>query len=236
MPIPVDVAALTKREHAYRTRLVGLMTLLLAFALIILPTFKSQIPGSSSDYRLLGFLDTCSRKPDDCPDDKNKENARFCGCGIPNTDTDGDRTPDCHDKCPYDAGKASPGACGCGTVDTYTDSDKDDILDCIDGCIENDPNIQAICDKDFPGDECGCIKQFISVRHECGEQCLSGILYCLNIIIEKSLHMTRTVKATITKLVLYQLSKVVMTAAIPPGSILMNVMLMIIANLPSLTM
>ena len=32
---------------------------------------------------------------DECPDDPNKVEEGLCGCGTPDTDTDGDGTPDC---------------------------------------------------------------------------------------------------------------------------------------------
>ena len=41
-----------------------------------------------------------------------------CGCGIADTDSDHDGTPDCIDQCPMDPGKIAPGACGCGNFDT----------------------------------------------------------------------------------------------------------------------
>lgn len=67
-------------------------------------------------------------------------------CGVADTDTDNDGTPDCNDGCPNDANKTAPGTCGCGVADT--DSDNDGTADCNDGC-PNDPN------KTAPG-QCGC--------------------------------------------------------------------------------
>jgi hypothetical protein len=52
-----------------------------------------------------------------------------CGCGIPDTDTDGDLTPDCNDLCASDPLKVAPGLCGCGVPDT--DSDQDGTPDCL---------------------------------------------------------------------------------------------------------
>jgi hypothetical protein len=83
---------------------------------------------------------------DNCPNDPNKTEPGICGCGIPDTDTDGDGTPDCNDGCPDDPAKITPGICGCGVADT--DSDNDGTPDCNDNC-PNDPN------KTEPG-ECGC--------------------------------------------------------------------------------
>jgi hypothetical protein len=39
---------------------------------------------------------------DDCPTDPDKLEPGVCGCNIPDTDRDGDGTPDCVDKCPDD--------------------------------------------------------------------------------------------------------------------------------------
>ena len=48
-----------------------------------------------------------------------------CGCGLPDTDSDGDATADCLDGCPSDPNKTSPGTCGCG----WSDADG-----CNEGC------------------------------------------------------------------------------------------------------
>ena len=55
---------------------------------------------------------------DECPDDPNKTSPGICGCGTPDTDSDGDGTPDCNDGCPNDPNKTSPGTCGCGEPET----------------------------------------------------------------------------------------------------------------------
>ena len=82
---------------------------------------------------------------DHCPDDPNKIKAGSCGCGKPDTDTDGDTTPDCIDTCPNDPDKIEPGFCGCGTPET-DDSDNDGVHDCNDAC-PRDPTRQekTIC-------------------------------------------------------------------------------------------
>jgi hypothetical protein len=59
---------------------------------------------------------------DCCPDDETKTMPGDCGCGVADTDTDEDLTPDCNDMCPMDGTRTQPGACGaCGV--TYTDAD-----------------------------------------------------------------------------------------------------------------
>ena len=83
---------------------------------------------------------------DACPDDPNKTAPGVCGCGVPDTDTDGDGTPNCHDACPNDPNKIAPGVCGCGFADT--DTDHDGTPNCHDAC-PNDPNKIA-------AGQCGC--------------------------------------------------------------------------------
>ncbi len=81
-----------------------------------------------------------------CPNDPLKTSPGICGCGTPDTDSDGDGTANCLDGCPNDPNKIAPGQCGCGVPDT--DSDSDGTANCNDGC-PNDPN------KVAPG-TCGC--------------------------------------------------------------------------------
>ena len=81
-----------------------------------------------------------------CPNDPNKTLPGFCGCGVPDTDSDSDGTPDCFDGCPNDPTKIEPDTCGCGVPES--DADGDGTPDCVDGC-PNDPA------KTAPG-ACGC--------------------------------------------------------------------------------
>jgi len=83
---------------------------------------------------------------DNCPNDPDKTEPGVCGCGVPDTDSDQDGTPDCKDGCPADPNKTEPGVCDCGVPDT--DTDQDGTPDCKDNC-PNDPN------KTEPG-VCGC--------------------------------------------------------------------------------
>ena len=42
-----------------------------------------------------------------CPDDPAKSDPGLCGCGVPDTDSDGDGTPDCNDQCANDPNKTA---------------------------------------------------------------------------------------------------------------------------------
>ena len=88
-------------------------------------------------FEAYGELDYLMARPDYCPDDPDKLDPGECGCGVPDTDSDGDGTFDCVDDCPNDPGKTDPGTCGCGVADVDTDSDG--TFDCNDNC-PNDPN------------------------------------------------------------------------------------------------
>ncbi|MFO0973290.1 MAG: thrombospondin type 3 repeat-containing protein [Phycisphaerae bacterium] len=94
------------------------------------------------------FHDHQECPPDLCPDDPAKQHPGACGCGVPDTDGNGDGVPDCFaiDLCPDDPAKTNPGVCGCGVSDV--DSDSDGLPDCRDGC-PSDPA------KSSPG-ACGC--------------------------------------------------------------------------------
>jgi hypothetical protein len=66
---------------------------------------------------------------DECPDDPTKTEPGFCGCGIAETDGDGDGAPNCIDECVADPAKTAPGACGCGIADA--DSNSNGVADCL---------------------------------------------------------------------------------------------------------
>ncbi|MEM6319170.1 MAG: zinc-dependent metalloprotease [Bacteroidota bacterium] len=83
---------------------------------------------------------------DNCPNDPNKTEPGTCGCGVADTDSDNDGTPNCNDACPNDPNKIAVGTCGCGVADT--DSDNDGTPNCNDAC-PNDPNKIA-------AGSCGC--------------------------------------------------------------------------------
>ena len=120
--------------------------------------------GAPDGFNFLGKIDTITEIVDACPTDPNKTEPGICGCGIPDTDTDLDGTPDCTDGCPNDINKTQPGICGCGIADT--DSDGDGIPDCNDDCdnsIDSDGDGLNDCNDLCPNDPnkkvpgtCGC--------------------------------------------------------------------------------
>ncbi len=55
---------------------------------------------------------------DGCPSDPNKTAPGFCGCGVPDVDTDRDGTYDCADECPTDVNKIKKGVCGCNVLES----------------------------------------------------------------------------------------------------------------------
>ncbi|MCG8404944.1 MAG: endonuclease [Phycisphaerales bacterium] len=89
---------------------------------------------------------------DACPDDPNKTEPGICGCGVPDTDTDIDGTPDCNDLCPNDPNKIAPGSCGCGISETPADGDMN-----ADGSVDGDDIrhfVEAVIDGASQTDVC----------------------------------------------------------------------------------
>ena len=77
-----------------------------------------------------------------CPDDPNKTAPGICGCGVADTDTDGDLFADCIDNCP---GIANAG---------QEDFDTDTVGDACDNCPTTANTDQADGDADGVGDVC----------------------------------------------------------------------------------
>jgi len=79
-----------------------------------------------------------------CPNDPDKTAPGVCGCGVPDTDTDGDGAADCIDGCPNDPDKIDPGHCGCGISDADTDGDT--VPDCDDECpFDSAKSVPGVC-------------------------------------------------------------------------------------------
>ncbi len=79
---------------------------------------------------------------DACPSDPNKIVPGACGCGVPDTDTDGDGLADCVDNC--DA-VVNP---------NQADTDGDGVGDACDNCLTIPNPGQGDCDGDLLGDAC----------------------------------------------------------------------------------
>jgi len=101
---------------------------------------------------------------DECPEDPDKTAPGMCGCGVPDTDTDGDASADCIDGCAMDAEKTAPGACGCGVPDT--DGDGDGVPDCSDGCPADPAKTSA--------GTCGCGTPDDDTDGDLSPDCLDG--------------------------------------------------------------
>ncbi|MCK6548387.1 thrombospondin type 3 repeat-containing protein, partial [Myxococcota bacterium] len=112
---------------------------------------------------------------DRCPTDATKTVPGICGCGIPDTDTDGDGTPDCNDACPIDATNDVDGDGLCASSDNCPsssnasqsdadgdgmgdvcdgDDDNDGVSDAVDNCALDSNSDQANADGDAAGDIC----------------------------------------------------------------------------------
>jgi hypothetical protein len=86
---------------------------------------------------------------DGCPQDPAKVAPGVCGCGVQDTDRDGDGALDCTDECPDDPAKTRPGACGCLQADD--DGDADGTADCNDRCPQDGAKTEAgICGCGVP--------------------------------------------------------------------------------------
>ena len=100
--------------------------------------------------------------PDQCPGDDLKTAPGTCGCGFPDTDTDGDGVMDCNDGCPEDASKTS-GPCGSDSLATCIVDCSVDSLACCAGAsdcsncgVSPGPREKVI---DFNG-KCDCVCQY----------------------------------------------------------------------------
>ena len=73
-----------------------------------------KAPNITSDdmsHLITGVLEDLPPCGDNCPNDPNKTDPGQCGCGNPETDSDGDLIPDCIDGCPHDPNKTDAGEC-----------------------------------------------------------------------------------------------------------------------------
>jgi hypothetical protein len=106
---------------------------------------------------------------DRCPADPNKLDPGACGCGVPDTDSDGDGVADCVDNCPdaADAGQGDSDDDGVGNAcdncpdvvnprvnGAQNDDDGDGIGDACDNCPGDAGDDQTDSDGDGLGNIC----------------------------------------------------------------------------------
>jgi hypothetical protein len=89
---------------------------------------------------------------DQCPEDPDKIEPGACGCGVPDTDADGDGVPDCNDGC-VDNLELDNDDDGIGDV-CDPDDDNDGVVDTADNCALAANADQADNELDGIGDVC----------------------------------------------------------------------------------
>ncbi|MFC1814675.1 hypothetical protein ACFL0M_01795 [Thermodesulfobacteriota bacterium] len=96
-------------------------------------------------------VDVCN---DNCADDPNKTDPGVCGCGIAETDSDGDGIADCNDNCPDTPnsdqldtnGDGTGDACQCLGVDCDDGNPCTvDSCDPASGCMNTPGNAGTVC-------------------------------------------------------------------------------------------
>lgn len=98
------------------------------------PDTCDSLPDGDSD----GSPDDC----DECDLDPDKTDPGLCGCGTPDTNSDGDTVPDCFDNCDLTDNQ------------NQLDTDGGGLGDACDNCINNADENQANADGDNHGDLC----------------------------------------------------------------------------------
>ena len=100
-------------------------------------------PGLDNPGQADGDRDGVGDLCEACPDDPGKTDPGECGCGTPDTDSDGDGAPDCRDCADNDPER------------TGVDADGDGFGDCRD-CLDSDaavhPDAEEICDDGIDND------------------------------------------------------------------------------------
>jgi hypothetical protein len=89
---------------------------------------------------------------DQCPDDPDKIEPGACGCGVPDSDADGDGVPDCNDGCVDNLEFDNDGD-GIGDI-CDPDDDNDGVVDTADNCTLTANADQTDTELDGIGDVC----------------------------------------------------------------------------------
>ena len=100
---------------------------------MLLDDCDACIDSDHDDLGDPGFPDNCCDL-DGCPMDPDKGAPGVCGCGVPDTDDDGDGVPNCIDACPGTPAGEARDAVGCGCSQQTADDDGDGTKNCEDAC------------------------------------------------------------------------------------------------------
>ena len=111
------------------------------------------------NYMIPNCCKSCKNN-DKCPNDSQKTEPGACGCGVADTDSDKDGTPDCNDKCPGDPQKTAPGQCGCNKAEgTCNGGD----------CVDNYPSCPQWASAGY------CQEKYVSfMEKNCCASCKGG--------------------------------------------------------------
>ncbi len=96
-----------------------------------------------------------------CPEDPNKTAPGVCGCGVADTDSDGDGTPNCNDQCPNDPNRTTPGIEVCNGSDDNCNGTVDDGFNVGASCTAGVGACQRtgafVCSANGQGTQCNVI-------------------------------------------------------------------------------
>ncbi|MCP3876982.1 MAG: hypothetical protein GY701_01105 [Sulfitobacter sp.] len=88
--------------------------------------------------------------PDQCPDDPDKTEPGICGCGVADSDNDGDGVADCNDACPNSIPGITVGPDGCLSCYGIESTDPE-VCNAHGVCVDQD---SCQCEVGFGGPDC----------------------------------------------------------------------------------